>query len=128
MDFEEAYYALEKMKDSIYGSKQKQAFEMAVDAFKKLHRMESYREIIELYDYCIKIGVDATLEELHDGWAIRFPDGSDFIQHRSSYGCECGCVEPAVNGCRKNYAAMTLKNAKQLVKRYKGRLNKPKEV
>ncbi len=127
MDFEEAYYALEKMKENIYGSKQKQAFEMAVEAFKKLHRMESYREIVELYGYCVKIGINANLEECHDGWAIRFPDGSDFIQHHSSYGVGHGCVEPAVNGCRKNYAAMTLKHAKQLVKRRKDYLNIPRK-
>lgn len=89
--------------------------------------MAEYREIQRLYFYCLKQGINAKLEPLYDGYAIRFPDGSDFAQHRGSYGCECGCIEPAVNGCRKNYTAMALKNAKRLVKRNRKRLNTPKE-
>ena len=86
-------------------------------------RPYQYHEILELFDYCKKIGVSATLEELFDGYAIRFPNGSDFIQHHGSYGCERGCVEPAIH-CRLDYTAVPLENAKTLVKRHKDKLNK----
>ena len=82
-----------------------------------------YKEIQELYEYCKKIGVDASLQKLYDGYAIRFASGGDFVQHFGSYGCHCGCVEPAI-GCRTDYTGVTLKNAKTLVRRYKDRLNR----
>lgn len=37
-----------------------------------------YREILALYLYCVEVRMDARLERLHDGWAIRFPNGGDF--------------------------------------------------
>lgn len=82
-----------------------------------------YAEIQELYDYCIRIGINAKLEPSFDGYAIRFADGGDFVQHYGSYGCNVGCVEPAI-GCRLDYTAVPLKNAKALVKYHKERLNK----
>ena len=82
-----------------------------------------YMEIQELYNYCIKIGVEATIETLYDGYAIRFKNGGDFVQHTYSYGHAGGCVEPAI-GCRLDYCAVKLKNAKALVKYHKDRLNK----
>lgn len=87
-----------------------------------------YGEIRELYRYCVKQGINAKIEELYDGYAVRFPDGSDFVQHYGSYGSSEGCVEPAVNGCRNNYTAMTLEHAKRLVRRNRERLNKSKEM
>ena len=33
-----------------------------------------YNEIKELYKYCVKIGINAVLETLYDGHAIRFPN------------------------------------------------------
>lgn len=85
-----------------------------------------YNEIKELYKYCAKIGINAVLETLYDGYAIRFPNGGDFIQHQRSYGGDLGCVEPAI-GCRTDYTAVSLRNAKTLVKYHKDRLNRPKE-
>lgn len=88
---------------------------------------EKYREILSLYSYCLNQGVNARLEAFRDGYAVRFPDGSDFVQHESSYGSAVGCVEPAVEGCRNNFTAMTLAHAKQLVRRNRERLNRPKK-
>ena len=85
-----------------------------------------YNEIKELYKYCVKIGINAVLETLYDGYAIRFPNGGDFIQHQYSYGGDLGCVEPAI-GCRADYTAVSLRNAKALVKRHKDKLNRLKE-
>lgn len=85
--------------------------------------MTDYKEIRELHDYCLKIGVKSTIEPLYDGFVIRFNNGGDFIQHRGSYGHYYGCVEPAI-GCRIDYTAVPLKNAKALVKYHKDRLNK----
>ena len=90
--------------------------------------MSKYNEIRALYAYCLKQGINARLESLYDGFAIRFPDGSDIVQHNGSYGNAEGCVEPAVWNCRNNFSAMTLKHAKQLVRRNRERLNKPMEV
>ena len=85
-----------------------------------------YNEIKELYKYCVKIGINAVLETLYDGHAIRFPNGGDFIQHQRSYGGDLGYVEPAI-GCRADYTAVSLRNAKALVKRHKDKLNRLKE-
>lgn len=91
-----------------------------------MEKKKEYNEIKELYKYCVKIGIDAVLENLYDGYAIRFPNGSDFIQHYFSYGNDYGCVEPAI-GSRVDYTAVSLRNAKALVKRHKDRLNRPME-
>lgn len=82
-----------------------------------------YTEILELHEYCLKTGVEARLEPCWDGYAIRFNNGGDFVQHDGSYGCLSGCVEPAI-GCRLDYSAVDLKQAKALVKYHKDRLNK----
>ena len=83
---------------------------------------KKYQEIIKLHKYCVKIGVPATLEELFDGYAIRFTNRwGDFVQHMWSYGAECGYVEPAI-GCKLDYTAVTLKQAKDLVRRHKEKL------
>lgn len=81
-----------------------------------------YREIVELYDYCEKIGVQAEISPLFDGFCIRFKNGGDVVQHGGSYGCEAGCVEPAI-GSRLDYHGIPLKKAKALIKRHKERLN-----
>lgn len=81
-----------------------------------------YKEIQMLYFYCLKHGIKAELAEFHDGYAIKFPNGGDFVQHRFSYGSHNGCVEPAI-GSRLDYSAVTLKQAMGLVKRHKDRLN-----
>ena len=89
-------------------------------------KYEKYSEIIKLYKYCEKTGVECQLEKLFDGYAIRFNNGGDVIQHHGSYGCDFGCVEPAI-GSRLDYTAVPLKKAMALVRRYKDKLNKVKE-
>ena len=84
---------------------------------------QKYAEIQELFKYCIKIGINAKLRSLFDGYEICFPSGDDFIQHCGSYGHEYGCVEPAIR-CRRDYTAVTLKKAKALVRYHKDRLNR----
>lgn len=85
--------------------------------------MTDYKEIRELHEYCLKIGVQSTISPMFDGYVICFNNGGDFVQHYGSYGCKCGCVEPAI-GCRLDYTAVELKNAKALVRYHKDRLNK----
>lgn len=84
---------------------------------------QKYAEIQELFNYCIKIGINARITPLFDGYAIRFPNGDDFIQHSGSYGHDFGCVEPAIC-CRRDYTAVPLKKAKALVRYHKERLNR----
>lgn len=84
--------------------------------------MSKYNEIIELYEYCQKIGVHAHISPMFGGFCIRFKNGGDVIQHDGSYGRECGCVEPAI-GSRLDYTAVPLKNAKALIRRHKEKLN-----
>ena len=81
-----------------------------------------YPEIVKLFEYCQQIGVDASLEKLFDGYAIRFPHGYDFVQHNYTYGSKNGCVEPAI-GCKYDYMPVDLESAKQLACHYKDRLN-----
>lgn len=83
---------------------------------------KEYKEIIELYNYCRKIGIEAKLETCWDGYAIRFPSGDDFVQHAHSYGSEFGCVEPAIRS-RSDYSPVTLKKAKSLVRYHRIKLN-----
>ena len=87
--------------------------------------MSKYKEIVELYEYCGKIGVHAEISPMFDGFCIRFKNGGNFIQHGGSYGRDCGCVEPAI-GSRLDYTAVTLKNAKRLLRRHKEKLNAEK--
>lgn len=91
-----------------------------------VERVEKYEEILKLHTYCEKTGVECRLEKFLDGYAIRFNNGGDFIQHRGSYGCTVGCVEPAI-GSRLDYTAVPLKNAIELVRRHKDKLNKAVE-
>ena len=87
----------------------------------------AYSEIVQLHDYCVRNGIDAVLENFFDGYAIRFKNGGDIVQHRYSYQSGCGCVEPAI-GCKLDYRPVTLKAAKALVKRHKERLNSVAEM
>ena len=83
-----------------------------------------YNEIRQLYEYCTKIGVIAVFEQCWDGYAIRFANGGDVVQHAGSYGGRVRCVEPAI-GSRADYTAVSLQNAKRLICRHKERLNSP---
>lgn len=82
-----------------------------------------YAEIRKLYDYCVKIGINAKMIDLYDGYMIVFPNASDFVQHEYSYGSDHGCVEPLI-GCRFDCTAVPLKKAKALVRYRKNRLNR----
>lgn len=87
--------------------------------------MSKYTEIVELYEYCKKIGVHARMFPIWDGLGVRFKNGGDFVQHNGSYGSGVGCVEPAI-GCPLDYKAVPLETAKSLVKEYKAKLNREK--
>jgi hypothetical protein len=84
--------------------------------------MSKYIEIIKLFTYCSDIGIRCTLLPLYDGYKILFRNGGDVVQHSGSYGGTCGCVEPNI-GSRLDYTAVSLKNAKLLVRRHKEKLN-----
>ena len=81
-----------------------------------------YTEICALYNFCVDLGIKCTIERLHDGYAVRFPDGSDFAQHHGTYGGTEGCVEPAIGDSEFDYTAVGLNLAKELVKKHKGKL------
>lgn len=81
-----------------------------------------YTEIRALYHFCVDLGIKCTIEHLYDGYAVRFPDGSDFKQHHGTYGGTEGCVEPAIGDSEFDYTAVGLNLAKELVKKHKGKL------
>ena len=81
-----------------------------------------YTEICALYNFCVDLGIKCTIERLHDGYAVRFSDGSDFAQHHGTYGGTEGCVEPAIGDSEFDYTAVGLNLAKELVKKHKGKL------
>ena len=81
-----------------------------------------YTEICALYHFCVDLGIKCTIERLYDGYAVRFPDGSDFEQHHGTYGGTEGCVEPAIGDSEFDYTAVSLNLAKELVKKHKGKL------
>lgn len=83
-----------------------------------------YREILALYLYCVEVRMDARLERLHDGWAIRFPNGGDFAQHAGTYGTNDGFVEPAI-GCEADYSPVSLREAEKLICENRERLVTP---
>ena len=84
--------------------------------------VREYKEIIELYEYCQKIGVEAEKTTLYDGFIIRFNNGGDVVQHFGSYGSDIGCVEFACDS-KIDYQSCSLDNAKRFVRRNKDKLN-----
>lgn len=84
-----------------------------------------YREILALYRYCVEVRMDARLERLYDGWAIRFPNGGDFAQHAGTYGTNDGFVEPAI-GCEADYSPVSLREAEKLIRENRKRLMTPR--
>lgn len=86
-----------------------------------------YTEICALYHFCVDLGIKCTIERLYDGYAVRFPDGSDFAQHHGTYGGTEGCVEPAIGDSEFDYTAVGLNLAKELVKKHKGKLEGKKD-
>ena len=95
---------------------------------KALDSSVEYTEICALYHFCVDLGIKCTIERLYDGYAVRFPDGSDFAQHHGTYGGTEGCVEPAIGDAKCDYSAVTLNLAKELVKKYKDKLEGRKEA
>ena len=85
-----------------------------------------YKEIIELNEYCQKIGVETEIARLFDGFIISFPNGGDVVQHFGSYGSDSGCVEFACNS-KIDYQRCSLENAKRFVRRNKSKLNRKPE-
>lgn len=83
-----------------------------------------YGEILELHRYCVEAGMDARLERLHDGWAVRFPNGGDFAQHAGTYGTHDGFVEPAI-GCEADYSPVSLREAEKQICENRERLMTP---
>lgn len=83
-----------------------------------------YREILKLRKFCESHGVETRLERVFDGYVLRFNNGADFIQHQYSYGSDVGCVEPGGISRKLNYTAVTLEQAKSLVRTHKDKLNK----
>ena len=86
-----------------------------------------YTEICALYHFCVDLGIKCTIERLYDGYAVRFPDGSDFAQHHGTYGGTEGCVEPAIGDSEFDYTAVGLNFAKELAKKHKGKLEADKD-
>lgn len=95
---------------------------------KALDPSVKYTEICALFHFCVDLGIKCTIERLYDGYAVRFPDGSDFAQHHGTYGGTEGCVEPAIGDTEFDYSAIGLNLAKELVKKYKGKLEGSKEA
>lgn len=100
-----------------YGERMRQA--------KRGKTQRKYREILALYLYCVEVRMDARLERLHDGWAIRFPNGGDFAQHAGTYGTNDGFVEPAI-GCEADYSPVSLREAEKLICENRERLMTPR--
>ena len=92
------------------------------DYIKRTDFPVKYTEIWALYHFCVDLGIKCTIERLYDGYAVRFPDGSDFAQHHGTYGGTEGCVEPAIGDSEFDYTAVGLNLAKELVKKHKGKL------
>lgn len=99
-----------------YGARMRQA--------KRGKVRRKYGEILALYRYCVEAGMTARLERLHDGWAVRFPNGGDFAQHAGTYGAHDGFVEPAI-GCESDYSPVSLREAEKLICENRERLMTP---
>ena len=83
-----------------------------------------YGEIGELYDFSRRNGVHCTFERFMDGYCIKFNCGADAVQHKGSYGHNCGCVEFGYTHTDIDFKATALEKAKQFVLENKELLNK----
>lgn len=83
-----------------------------------------YREILKLRKFCDTHGVETRLERAFDGYVLRFNNGADFAQHHGTEGSDAGCVEPGKISRTLDYTAVTLEQAKSLVRTHKDKLNK----
>ena len=82
--------------------------------------MPDYKEIIELYEYCKEIGVQAELMPYFDGYVLNFRRG-DFVQHSGTHGGRYGLIEPFIR-CKFDLQGVTLEDAKRLVRKYRNEL------
>lgn len=85
-------------------------------------QMNTYNEILDLFAYCEKIGVEAEIIHQYGGYHISFKSGGDVIQHDYSYGSDKGCVEFCI-GSKVDFTAVPLKRAKLIVRKNKEKLN-----
>ncbi len=83
---------------------------------------EKYKEILALEKFCFENGIEVEKEHFLDGWALRFKNGGDIVQHHASSGSKKGCVEFAI-GRRFDFKATGVEKAKELLQEYKDELN-----
>ena len=74
-----------------------------------------YQEIIKLYQWCKKNHIHCVLDQLFDGYVLKFLDGADIIQHGGSYGNTNGCVESAGIDPDYDYSAVPLEKMKEIL-------------
>ena len=67
-----------------------------------------YKEIQELYKWCVAANISCTLESLYDGYKIKFSDGADMVQHCGSYRGKEGYIEPAGFSEEYDYSPVAL--------------------
>lgn len=90
---------------------------------------ERYNEIKKLHKFCERKGVDCSLERMLDGYAIRFKNGADVVQHYGSYGALLGMVEFGSTGYEDvDFRAMSLEDAKKFISKNVDWLNRDKGV
>ena len=82
-----------------------------------------YREILKLRKFCESHGVETRLERAFDGYVLRFNNGAEFAQHHGTEGSGVGCVEPCGVSKKLDFTAVTLEQAKSLVRTHKDKLN-----
>ena len=83
-----------------------------------------YKEILELAEYCLEIGVETRYCMWFGGYVLYFNNGSGCTQHSGSYGAEEGCVEFGYTGTDLDFTRTTLEEAKKFVKENKEFLNR----
>lgn len=85
--------------------------------------MSKYKEIQELYDFCVENGINCEFEPFIDGYAIILERG-DVVQHGSSRGNNCGKVEFGFTGYDEvDFVATSLNNAKAFILELKDKLS-----
>lgn len=88
---------------------------------------EKYSEIWRLKDWCERLGIPHSMQDLYDGYKLCFYDKArgNFVQHKHSYGAEHGCVEPEIDS-KFDYRPVSLRKAKWLVLLHWFRLRRTK--
>jgi hypothetical protein len=83
-----------------------------------------YKEIIELSDYCLEIGVEIKYNMWFGGYVICFNNGGICAQHSRIKGAENGFVLFDYNDHEIDDKLVNLEEAKKFVKENKEFLNK----